>query len=103
MNNHRSACPDCANALLSDLLCRIQKQLIDHPDQPLPSGLACEIIRGGYQTLEDFKKQMDAKALKDSGRQLHNLARLDHMQRAGQEFDEQHPGNGGPTYAGKIN
>lgn len=102
MVNHRAACPDCTTAIHVDALCRVQEHLKAHPGEALPADLAEEILKGHYQTLEEFKERRSEAALKGAAEGLRILSLLDHMQKARDEFDREHPGGGGPTYACSV-
>lgn len=101
---HVTQCPVCGNyttegihqecevATLSDLLRRMQEVFRQSPKMRhlLPKELRDEIEGGKFISLKEHEEEQDRQAQKALEKTLHDAARQQAMQKAGEEFDRVH-------------
>ncbi|MFA6898539.1 MAG: hypothetical protein WC250_04010, partial [Candidatus Paceibacterota bacterium] len=92
--------PECRSEFLEDLLARVKSVL--ETGQTLPKALAKKIRAEKFRTKREFERLRRVDADRQIKKQMHNLAKLDFMQKAGAEFDRKNPDPNPSTYASKI-
>lgn len=85
--------PDCDRAVYEAAIFALQRYLKKHPGC-LPRGLKMKIIALRARSIRTFLKEKRERSMeqarKTSAKELHDMERIEHMQRAGREFDKDH-------------